>query len=434
MAIEDLLKRLQSPEAFQEVIGEQAIPYAPGVTEEQIMQEEALAKASGEFAQQQQKQDVADAIANDIVAAPNIPVEEQQKRESTQAGIQNPAIQQAYDAIPETYEPKPEQTEVPPVKSKEEELLSQIKAMRGQSDEDLQSAKNKDALMALLGGLNKGAGLIAQGRAMKSSQTPNLKMIGGDFKPSKDFTSEQMKVRQQEMDNLLKQYGEMKKGQLTPKDRAYLEEQVNARKSREAIAKDKLVKKPKETFEEKERIKADIKQKLVDEKERKKELKTTKESIKNVDEQLEKIKRAKMLMADIVKKGNVVDTGPLDQYATGMTKEGQKLRQSFNDLSLDKMTKMFQGMSKAIDSDAERKMFEQSQASLSNYPDVNMEVLNNMEKALRSSKEKNIQYMQNDLMGEKSEVQTEAPYGDTVEKEGKSYKWNPSAKKYQLVK
>jgi hypothetical protein len=156
-------------------------------------------------------------------------------------------------------------------------------------------------------------------------------------------------------------------------------------------------KKPEPTWEEKEIKKMELKQKLVDDKTRKKEIKTTKEAISNVDEQIEKVRRAKKLLKDITKGSAVADTGPLDQYITGTTGKGQKLRQAFNDLSLNKMTKMFKGMSKAIDSDAERKMFEQSQASLSNYPDVNEEILDNLEKALLSTKDKNLRYMQEDL-------------------------------------
>lgn len=157
-------------------------------------------------------------------------------------------------------------------------------------------------------------------------------------------------------------------------------------------------KKAEPTFEEKEQKKFEIKQKLEDDKFRKDELKTTKEAISNVDEQIEKVRRTKKLLADLVKGGIVADTGPIDQYITGMSDEGQKLRQAFNDLSLTKMTKMFKGMSKAIDSDAERKMFEQSQASLSNYPSVNKAILDDLEKALESTKSKNLKYMNEDLL------------------------------------
>ena len=114
----------------------------------------------------------------------------------------------------------------------------------------------------------------------------------------------------------------------------------------------------------------------------------TKKTTDNLDTQLEKIRRAKKLMKDMTK-NKLIDTGPMDQYAAGFKSEGQQLRQAFNDLSLEKMSKLFAGMSKAIDSDAERKMFEQSQASLGNYPDVNMQILDDMEKGVISLKEKN---------------------------------------------
>ena len=154
-------------------------------------------------------------------------------------------------------------------------------------------------------------------------------------------------------------------------------------------------------FEDKELIKARAKMKVQDEKEQAKirqanlkEKKAAEQSDKDLDEQLKKITRAKKLMAEMVKQGGVSDTGPIDQYISGFGSKGQELRQSLNDLSLEKMAKLFSGMSKAVDSEAERKMFEQSQASMGNYPDVNMKILNEMEKGIQSLKGKNKNFIQ----------------------------------------
>lgn len=148
------------------------------------------------------------------------------------------------------------------------------------------------------------------------------------------------------------------------------------------------VRKPKEpSFEEKENIKQQNKLKS----ENIKAKKEAKNTLSDLDTQLEKIRRAKKLMKDL-SNDTFTDTGPLDQFVAGSKSEGQQLRQAFNDLSLEKMSKLFKGMSKAIDSDAERKMFEQSQASLSNYPDVNMKILDDMEKGVLSLKRKNMDF------------------------------------------
>jgi hypothetical protein len=138
------------------------------------------------------------------------------------------------------------------------------------------------------------------------------------------------------------------------------------------------------SFEEKENIKQQNRLR----KDNLKVKNSTKKTTDNLDTQLDKIRRAKKLMEDMTK-STFSDTGPIDQFAAGFKSEGQQLRQAFNDLSLEKMSKLFAGMSKAIDSDAERKMFEQSQASLGNYPEVNMQILDDMEKGVISLKEKN---------------------------------------------
>lgn len=236
---------------------------------------------------------------------------------------------------------------------------------------------------------------------------------------------------EQRLANLMQNYMQLAKpaDQITP----YQREVLGLKKEELELKKKKQEEAPEPTFEEKEKIKADIKQKLEDKKFKRKELEQTKESIKNVESQLEDVRRAKRLLADLVKKGKIADTGPIDQYITAWTDEGQKLRQAFNNLSLEKMTKMFQGMSKAIDSDAERRMFEQSQASLGNYPSVNLEILNNMERALQSTKQKNIEYLRNDLAKTGPDIKDEAgPYGEEVERNGKVYKWNSNAKAYRL--
>lgn len=313
--------------------------------------------------------------------------------------------------------------------SERELMLKRYRDLIASQEEALSAPKKKAGLMDILPDALAGAHNI-----LNYAQGSRQPMLGMDSLEKRQAAERQSQAdqltKQSKLQGLLKDYLAMTK----PQDETEARLKEAQAKKAEAEAERAATKKDEPSFEEKERIKADIKQKIQDEKGRKEEIKTTKESIGNVDEQLEKIKRAKQLMKDLAKKGKIADTGPLDQYVTGMTKEGQALRQAFNDLSLDKMTKMFKGMSKAIDSDAERKMFEQSQASLSNYPSVNLQVLDNLEKALMSTKQKNIQYQQ-ELTGMESEQQeSSAPYGDEVQRGGKTYRWNPAVGKYQLAK
>lgn len=255
-----------------------------------------------------------------------------------------------------------------------------------------------DALPDILAGLYN-IGVRANPTGLSEMQMPNSIQSAKaqeEASRSKDLSG------LQNLQNMYAKYMEMQKKSgtkpATEKEKA---------ETKLTLAKAKQLEKeasapPEPTWEEKEQAKFDYQQKLLDKKERAKALKETETAISNVDEQLERIRRAKTLLAKAVQDNTVADTGPIDQYITGATDEGQQLRQAFNDLSLDKMTKMFKGMSKAIDSDAERKMFEQSQASLGNYPAVNKQILDTMERAALSLKQKNSQFM-NELQSAESE-------------------------------
>lgn len=203
-------------------------------------------------------------------------------------------------------------------------------------------------------------------------------------KTMSDYQKGMIDLKQQEIE--LKKKAKAKDLSMTEYQREILK-----LKGKELDLKEKVAanKKDEPDWKEKEKYKADLKQGMVDKKEMDKETKAIKKSQDNLSEQLGRIKRARSLIAKMKKNKGLVDTGPLDQYAASFSEEGQELRQALNDLSLDKMSKLFQGMSKAVDSDAERKMFEQSQASMSNFPEVNIRVLESMEKGIRSLQNKN---------------------------------------------
>lgn len=182
---------------------------------------------------------------------------------------------------------------------------------------------------------------------------------------------------------------QLKSLQLTPYQQAQLEESKKDRELKEKLAKIKASKtKTEPTFEQKEEKKAEIKFNNELKKENREMRKEAEKSLSDIDQQIENVKRANELLAK-AEGTYLADTGPIDQFLSPMGKEGQELRQALNDLSLDKMTKMFKNMSKAIDSDAERKFFQQSQVSMGNYPSVNRKILQDMLKNLQSLKAKN---------------------------------------------
>jgi hypothetical protein len=64
------------------------------------------------------------------------------------------------------------------------------------------------------------------------------------------------------------------------------------------------------------------------------------------------------------------------------------VEEALNKISLSEMSKTFAGMSKAIDSDAERAFFQSAQPSLKRDEEINVEVLREMKDNLESLKRK----------------------------------------------
>lgn len=300
-----------------------------------------------------------------------------------------------------------------------QELLAKRDKVYTDSQAEIKAAREKDARNAMLANVVKALGNLGAAEVQRKA---GVKAGLESFQPVKGvdtasgIASDRDKMLSKLKEDLaIIQAG--KKSQMSELDKAKLD----VEKEKLELQRKKLEKEGKKeaplSFEEKERIKSNLKLEQEEVKQsnriKKDNLKTraaAEKSVSDTDEQLAKVKRAKQLLKQAVQKGGIADTGPIDQYITGLGKEGQQLRQAFNDLSLSKMSKLFQGMSKAVDSDAERKMFEQSQASLGNYPDVNMQVLNDMEKSLNSLKKKNQNLYNrydkkgNELTSEKVEV------------------------------
>ena len=186
----------------------------------------------------------------------------------------------------------------------------------------------------------------------------------------------------------LQKKDKVKDTNITPYQQAQLDLSTRKQDLAEKVAEQKTIK-PKEISKlEMERHKSDMKNQAALEKENRKIREDSQKSVKDIDKQIAMVKKAQQMLKDTTK-GRFADTGPIDQYISPLSSQGQKLRQTFNEISLDKMTKMFAGMSKAIDSDAERKFFEQSQPSMGNYPDVNASVLKQTLENLESLKVKN---------------------------------------------
>lgn len=129
---------------------------------------------------------------------------------------------------------------------------------------------------------------------------------------------------------------------------------------------------PIEDYRAKEEIKEDVKIKTENRKV-KKEISTSLDKAKNA---LNELKRTKDLFERYSKNsqggtGMVATAGGLSKYFSADT---QDLDSAFKKLNLDTMVNLFSGMSKAVDSDGERRAFEAAQASITNDDKVNRRI------------------------------------------------------------
>lgn len=130
-----------------------------------------------------------------------------------------------------------------------------------------------------------------------------------------------------------------------------------------------------------ERDKAMVKEEAKDTYAQRKEVREERKAAEKALNKLPEVKKDLARARELLKKANM--TGPVDQvFASLGDKESQELRRILNGLALDKMASLFQGMSKAIDSDGERKFFMDSQATMGVQEEVNLAKLDQLEREL----------------------------------------------------
>lgn len=152
--------------------------------------------------------------------------------------------------------------------------------------------------------------------------------------------------------------------------------------------KEMELKKLEPSWEQKEQFKYDLKNKSNLKKIESKDVEKAQTAMTQLEEQEEKIKKAMLELTKASKNVFAGDTGPIIGRLPTLTEQGQRVDQALNTLSLDKMVKMFAGMSKAIDSDAERAFFQSAQASDTKDIPVNLEILQGMLDNIQKLKDK----------------------------------------------
>ena len=209
-------------------------------------------------------------------------------------------------------------------------------------------------------------------------------------------------------------------------DMVKVKEQIDARKE---LAKERTAGANKESLlEKKEQLKEDAQVKKENRKTRA-EINKSQQSAEGILRDLEDAKTK----FDAYSKSNITGTGPLATLG-GLTKyvsaDTEKLNAAFKKLSMDQMVKQFAGMSKAIDSDAERRAFESTQPSVANDDPTNKQILEDRIRDIKNliAKHKAAK-SQFDVQGnrvapepEAEDLQSNLQSGqEIIEKDGKKY-------------
>ena len=325
----------------------------------------------------------------------------------------------------------------PPATSPQMDILAQLKAAREANTTGLAGARQSDKMTELGNLIMKSGAMAGEGIANQSGNTKIKLDAAQSAADESKFASETGKSK---LEALMQDYG-IKKGiddtkYGRDKDTQARKDRLLERSQDLAMKREELDYKKKNDASAKIQAKEEVKENIQISKENRKIRKELDAAVPMLETQLQNIKEAKELLGK-------TSTGPIDQYGAKFTDNGQKLEKKLNKISLETMVKMFSGMSKAVDTNAERAQFQSTQPSMSDFENVNKDTLNALEKSVKSLIEKTNKSKQlYDRTGDFTQPEEKAPqqnnasqstgpYGDTVDRNGKTYKWNSAAGKYQ---
>lgn len=274
----------------------------------------------------------------------------------------------------------------PPTPTPQEDILAQLKAARAANEAAMGSARAADRSTELGNLIMKSGAMAGQGIVNRAGNT-NIKLDPAQVAAKEaELAGASGKGK---LEALMQDYG-IKKGiedtkYSRDKDVTDRKDRLNARAEEMQLRRDEMDYKKKNDAAAKTLAKEEVKEGIQISKENRKIRKDLDESIPALESQLQNIKEAKAMLMDNPQTGKTgVATGPVDQYYSKVTKEGQTLEKKLNKISLDTMVKMFSGMSKAVDTNAERAQFQSTQPQMRDYQDVNIDTLTKLENSINS--------------------------------------------------
>lgn len=279
--------------------------------------------------------------------------------------IEQPEIEQVVEPVrqPASVESVEPKNPIEPKLSPQEELLNEFRKYRQQSQESIQDAREMDDQSRFSRNMANAFQTMGQGLA---SGYANVKMD-----PIKLEIANREKQARQDQQNKLQELMQAYKINAAAKKSPLEQRKLDLAERKLQIEEDKLNQaekspKKKDTIFEKELAKLEAK----DYKEVQNKAIMAQEDDNKIDDAFNNFLE--------YSKGSKAGTGPIATLG-GLTKytddELQAVDAQFKDLALSKMTKMFSGMSKAVDSDAERRAFEATAPSITNDDKVNAQIL-----------------------------------------------------------
>ena len=252
-----------------------------------------------------------------------------------------------------------------PPKSRDQMILEELQKIRKGSDDELKSAKTMDAIGNLLNVVSPMIENRQRARAIRSAQS-----LGADPgslnmpKFAADNASKALSERQSKLNELIQEQKLM--AALRPKSMSKLDEA----KIRESEAKAKM-------YEARSGQSELIKEETKIRSENRKEKKQLERDVQNTEKLVKDLEDTQKIF-NKYSKDSIGGTGSI---ATGfgakklISADLERLDSKFKQQNLETMSKMFQGMSKAVDSDSERKAFEAAQPSITNDDSTNKQII-----------------------------------------------------------
>ena len=369
----------------------------------------------------------------------------------------------------------------PPTKTPQEKLLEEFREYRKKSKEDIEKARQRQAEADLYKGMSNAFSKIGTGLA---SGYANVKIEPTQFK-EQDFEKQARLDRKTKLENMLKEYEILSKGELTP----YQQEQINLAKQRLEMSKEMtpyqqvqadierkklemlkdLSPKDRKKLELEERA-LDLKERELTGKKRKKVSKLEEQRQKNIanryaelepqiKESMENIREAKELRELIKDDPNDLfnfqkpdlDTGPFEEtlgdIGSFFGTEESALKQRLDALNTKAARSRLKALGETRPTDADVEQMKKAMFNISNTEEANLQKLSEYirtQEALIDEYEQMKEHLKkgeglenfvldpNSQSKESVEKESNSPYGDIIEKDGKKYKWNPIKNKYQL--